>query len=177
MKMSKRYLLSFLVMLSSMLILHSCSKDSLDPEIKFKVDDSTVTCIRPEYVNAYYYGSTKKLSINGSNHVLPANSPKQEKYEIKFIIEQVDMINNIVGIDIPLESNIVLPYDQPFINVLMNSPEANFEFIDLNFKVTEFKNRRISGTFSGNVRSTSDSSVKEVLDGHFTDVFVEDMVL
>lgn len=176
MKMSKRYLLSLLIMLSGM-IFHSCSKDSLDPEIKFKVDDSTVTCVRPEHVNAYYYGSTKKLSINGSNHALPANSPKQEKYEIKFIIEQVDMINDIIGIDIPLESNITLPYNQPFINVLMNSPKASFEFIDLNFKVTEFKNRRISGTFSGNVRSTSDASVKEVLDGYFSDVFVEDMVL
>lgn len=171
---NKRHFVTFCSIFFLFLI-SACSKESLDPEITFKVNETTIHCKRPENISAYLNRSNNKLSINGSNY----HQTSPSYHEIKFILNHVDLVKNMVGLNIPLQSSISSENTNPTINgyVYINTHSSNFEFTDIQFKITHFKNNRISGVFSGIIQSTIDPTSKEILEGQFTDILIEDMVI
>lgn len=177
MRLNKSYIIQ-LIIIVSMMILGSCEKESNSPEISFKLNNSEIICKNSEDVYSITYPSQEKLSIYGDNHASQASTLNQEKFEIKFIIEQVDHISELIGKEIPLKSHTINPSQTAIISGLIhpNTHASNFEFTEILFKITSINNNKLNGIFSGKLQSISDQSTMEVKEGKFSDISIQDLI-
>ena len=97
----------FLIFIS--ITLFSCNKESATiPEISFQVDDNNVVCRGAEKVYGLYYLTQDKLSISANSNIVTF-SGEEEIYDVKFIIEHVKNLNELIDVEIPVESSVNNP--------------------------------------------------------------------
>jgi len=170
----KRYFTILILALVSVLTT-ACNKVTFNPELTFKANNTKVKCTSAEEVNCVFYPSQNIVSLTGNNFNSVANL--EDGYKVKFIIENVQYLNDIVGISLPLQSQ-VNPIKDMYIRgyISSNLHSFNYEFTDIEFKITSINKNKMNGTFSGLLVSNADASTIEVTSGTFSDITIEDLI-
>ncbi len=162
----------FLVFIS--ITLFSCNKESVaTPEISFDVSGTKVICEGAEKVYGLYYLTQNKLSISASSNIAKS-SGGEEIYDVKFIIQNVENLNALIDVEIPIQSSANNSANDMYVSgyIRPNTHPAEYIFTDIYFKITRLKHNKISGSFYGSLKSTANTSSMVVELGTLSDVSI-----
>ncbi len=176
-----KFLNAHIIVISLLLSLFSCVEDdSATPTMNFNVDGTSVKCKTNEFVFCEQNIKQNSLFIAGEDLYGKNLKSGDNSYELYFDIKNIASPKDLVGIEILSENEVanttnnLYVYGSYAFHYFTSEIQSHYyQFETFKVKVTKVNDNKVSGVFSGTVKSIFDQSISTITNGTFKDIPIE----